>query len=605
MKRKLEEEVNDDDNISYRTRSKKPKLSDGLTFKKKKMTWISATKTHNYMNKDPLIDWLNVYSKRERSFSMDYSLPNNSNETFTQFLMKKGVEFEKKVVEYLKEKFPVKTISNFYTKETAKETLKLIKEGFPIIHSAPLYNQYNKTFGIIDLLIRSDYINKIINNDVLTSEEEKIGCKFHDNFHYVVIDIKYHTLQLSSDGLHMRNSGRIPGYKSQLYIYNEIISSIQKYKPECAYILGRRWNYTSRQQKYSNDSCVDKLGIINFKEYDEHIKGLTKKAVSWYRNVLKNGVNWNLSPPSNDNLYPNMCVDAGEWNSYKEKLANRLSEITMLWQCGIKHRKNSFNKKIKSWKDPNCNADTLGVYNSYKKIVNSILDINRQETDKIRPYKIQNNFMNWKNEVDNELFVDFETFSDLCQNFNEMPLQKSFNIIYMIGVGYKENGSWKYRSFICEDITYKSENKVMKDFINFYNEKSRPPIYYWCAEQNFWNKSVSKQIENGFNMSNSRIDNWKDLQKIFKNKEEPIVIKNCFNFGLKNIVKHMRHYNMINTQLDAECKNGMMAMVKAWNCYTNFQKPVESAVMKDIEKYNEFDCQSLYDIIHYLRQNHT
>ena len=30
--------------------------------------------------------------------------------------------------------------------------------------------------------------------------------------------------------------------------------------------------------------------------YDEHIKGLTKKAVSWYRNVLKNGVDWNLNP---------------------------------------------------------------------------------------------------------------------------------------------------------------------------------------------------------------------------------------------------------------------------------------------------------------------
>ena len=66
----------------------------------------------------------------------------------------------------------------------------------------------------------------------------------------------------------------------------------------------------------------------------------------------------------------------------------------------------------------------------------------------------------------------------------------------------------------------------------------------------------------------------------------------------------MKKYGMINTQMDSECKNGMMAMVKAWNCYTNFVDPVNSPVMKDIEKYNEFDCKSLYDIIHYLRQNH-
>ena len=41
------------------------------------------------------------------------------------------------------------------------------------------------------------------------------------------------------------------------------------------------------------------------------------------------------------------------------------------------------------------------------------------------------------------MFLDFETFSDLCENFEEMPIQKRFNIIYMIGVGWKEKGEWK------------------------------------------------------------------------------------------------------------------------------------------------------------------
>ena len=115
-----------------------------------------------------------------------------------------------------------------------------------------------------------------------------------------------------------------------------------------------------------------------------------------------------------------------------------------------------------------------------------------------------------------------------------------------------------------------------------------------------------KKLANlNFDVSNFYVDKWIDLVKLFKNREEPIVVKGCFGFGLKNIVKQMKKYGMINTQMDSECKNGMMAMVKAWNCYTNFVDPVNSPVMKDIEKYNEFDCKSLYDIIHYLRQNHA
>ena len=594
-----------DKNISYRTRSKKPKLLPGLTFSKKKFQWISATKTHNYMRKDTLCDWLKLYGKRQRTFSFEETNSMFSHETFKTFLLKKGVEFEKKVVDYLKTKFKVEYVSDYYTKETAKITLDLIKQGVPIIHSAPLYNQYNKTYGIIDLIVRSDYLNKIVEENVLSTEEEKIGCKYHDNFHYRVIDVKYHTLHLSSDGIHMRNSDRIPAYKSQLYIYNEIISSIQKYKPDCAYILGRRWDYVTKGQHYSSDSCVSKLGVIDFKEYDSHIPDMSRKAISWYRNVLKNGVNWVLSPPSNKNLYPNMCVDSGEWNQYKEKLANDLSEVTMLWNCGVKHRDNVFKNGIKSWKDPKCTAESLGVYNAYKNIVNSIIHINRDSEEKILPKKIKHNQNEWKNEKPNEMFVDFETFSDLCQSFDQMPLQPRFNVIYMIGVGWKSNGEWKYKSFICKKPTYNDEYETIKDFIRFYRQKGSPPIYYWHAERSFWINSLKKLANLNFDVSNFYVDKWIDLVKLFKNREEPIVVKGCFGFGLKNIVKQMKKYGMINTQMDSECKNGMMAMVKAWNCYTNFVDPVNSPVMKDIEKYNEFDCKSLYDIIHYLRQNHA
>ena len=88
---------------------------------------------------------------------------------------------------------------------------------------------------------------------------------------------------------------------------------------------------------------------------------------------------------------------------------------------------------------------------------------------------------------------------------------------------------------------------------------------------------------------------WFDLCKFMRNT--PITIKGCFGFGLKKIVENMKKHNMINTKLEAECQNGMMAMIKAWNCYKNFSEPDDAPVMKDISKYNEFDCKSMYDIL--------
>ena len=46
-------------------------------------------------------------------------------------------------------------------------------------------------------------------------------------------------------------------------------------------------------------------------------------------------------------------------------------------------------------------------------------------------------------------------------------------------------------------------------------------------------------------------------------------------------------------------------MVNAWKCYRDEENPVESTVMKDIVKYNEFDCKVLWDILSYLKENHS
>ena len=105
--------------------------------------------------------------------------------------------------------------------------------------------------------------------------------------------------------------------------------------------------------------------------------------------------------------------------------------------------------------------------------------------------------------------------------------------------------------------------------------------------------------------------NYVDILKIFK--EEPIVIKGAFDYSLKTIAKLMYSYNMISTTWnnsgENNCSNGSDAMLlalKAKEESIKFNISLgETKIMKNIEKYNEIDCKTLYEILNYLRINHN
>ena len=66
----------------------------------------------------------------------------------------------------------------------------------------------------------------------------------------------------------------------------------------------------------------------------------------------------------------------------------------------------------------------------------------------------------------------------------------------------------------------------------------------------------------------------------------------------------MYKHKLISTKIESECSNGLMASINAWKEYQTNPDPINSGVMKDIKKYNEFDCKVMWDILRYLRKNH-
>ena len=101
-----------------------------------------------------------------------------------------------------------------------------------------------------------------------------------------------------------------------------------------------------------------------------------------------------------------------------------------------------------------------------------IMAINRQTKDKLWPVKIETNVNRWKDKT-NEVFVDFETLSDMFSSFEELPTQRKSNMIFMIGVGWEEEGVWKHRNFTCTAPTPDEEYRIMNEFTKFMNDNKK------------------------------------------------------------------------------------------------------------------------------------
>ncbi len=615
-KRKFE---SDDKSIS----SKRQKVS-GIDWSK----WASATSTRAYMLKDPLLDWLKNHTSKFISTYPSYTervttalRDDKESSTFTSFIMDKGVSFETNIDDIIKTKFPEDFIDiggaylNARSDEKYEQTVNAIHKGIPIIFSGVLRDYDNCTYGIPDLIVRSDWIDKFITISPLTEIEKTMYAPdLESYYHYLIIDIKFTTLKLRCNGIHLLNDGMIPCYKSQLYIYNRALAKIQGYDPQKAFILGRRWTFTQKGETYKGDCCFDRLGTIDYESIDKEILTDTDDAVHWILDVRKNGHNWNPMAMNHPNLFPNMSNTYDfPWHEVKEKIAKETHEITTLWMCNTKHRKNAHGKGVFKWSDPLCTTDALGINGPVtKKILGEMLKINQQKSRNISPNIIKN-VEDWSNEYVLEFYVDFETINDVVlTDFKNLPYSKPTTILFMIGLGYIDPvfNIWIYNSFIVEEFSQQEEKRICKLFIEYINRRKHqykfegsPPMFHWSpAEPGLWQSIIEKYDQcESWDLS----DSWIDMLKIFKS--EPIVMRGVFDFSLKSIAKAMHQYGMIDCTWGSMCVDGASAMIAAHKAQVNAKQNrismTNTILMKDIEKYNEVDCKTVYEIVKYLRNN--
>lgn len=599
------------DNISKKRNRDDEIINSNKKNKNRELSWIKATSTRNSILNDGFLDYieykgynLNKIDKNyDRSLMVCNKLYKNIN--FTSCIIEQGRKFENKIINLLSNKFGNDELINIYASSNSDEkyeqTISCIKNKIPIIISGVVRNYVNKTFGIPDIIIRGDYIKKIISY---------INCDIEDD-HYYIIDIKLTTLKLTADGKHLLNIGSFPAYKAQLYIYTEALSKMQNYEINKAFILGWKWKYTCKNIKYSGINCFDRLGVIDFLDKDSNFVNRTNESIEWLRQLQEEGDTWDLSltPLPHKNLYPNMCNHMDfPYHRVKEMFAQSINDITLLWQCGNKEREKAHKLNIYNWKDPRCTINTLGFKKGSKSVIlEQILNINKDEnTNIIMPKYIQNNLGNWKQKTDIEFYVDFESTCCVFNNFESLPKSSSESIIYMIGVGYiDDNNTWIYKSFITKNLTLENELKICEDFTDYilsFNKKYN--LIHWSnAEVMMWTRMLNRNKNKIFPKLN-----WHDLLKLFH--IEPITIKGCLSYSLKEVATSFQKNGFIKSiwKQNVSCVSGIDASVGAFIAEKeaklkglNFD---EISNIKEIQDYNEIDCKVLEEIINYLRLHH-
>jgi hypothetical protein len=713
-------------------RPKKKAKNNNEKIDNKMLCWISATRAKNYLLDDPCLDWLNIWFHKYglTDIDTDSDKINNNNlikdTSHLEVLFDGGNRFEEKVFEELKklydddfqivfdqddyQVFKKERDMNGFIRTKYNETIKLMKKGTPFIAQAVMINDSNMTYGVADILIRSDYMSDIFgifyDDGKLEAPAPKIGL---EKYHYRVIDCKWTTLTLNVDGYTVRNSGFIPAYKGQLAIYNACLDQMQGYIPDSAYIMGKAWKIGKQdilkeeERKYKGFSAYDRLGVVNYVNKDKNYVTKTKEAIQWVQRVMTEGREWRygLNKPSIPELYPNMNKNHDQsFISVKKELAERYGEITQAWYVGPKHRANANKYGITDIRDPRISLEKLGIKSEKRgHVIKQILNINKSNQTKylVKPKRIKTNDMNWQEDHIMDYYVDFETMNyNLFVDPKYMNTDNSFfddSVTFMIGIGflhepevdsmkiiealemdksrcdafhkiddkkYKKVGKWEFVCFYITDLQVCNELELYRLFFQFmivrnciikklygYEDESsenESRVFHWTsAELQFMDRAVkrmrSNQYDNDlaemFNIDNNTKEikkiksELKNLIKTFENtviwvdlctemRKEPVVVKGCYKYALKNFANAMQKNGLILTNWDnGKMSNGFTAMIEAIKIYRNGRNLAEQGKFKEsivnidnndfneIVKYNEVDCRVMWEIIVYLRENHV
>ncbi len=588
--------------------------------------WVSASATRNHMMDDPLLDWIDRFGE-SNGFERD---PVDERTDFSLFIFRKGDEFERNVLQYLRESGlgEVRAINTTGSSGPPSRDLGLalatweaMAQGVPIIYQGVLRDPQNQTYGMPDLLVRSDVLVQLFPS-ALSGQDAAVAAPdlgIGDR-HYVVVDIKYTTLKLTTEG-RLSNSGSRKAYKAQLHIYNRALGRMQGYLPPTAFLLGRGWAQTVKKKTIRIDDCMDRLAPV---KHEENVTGasLSKRAdaaTDWIRRMCNNGDSWVALPqPSVDELRPNAKGEPGSWAGAVRHIVEQGGDLTALYKVGTGLRRKANSKGLFDWRDEGVTPAALGIKGSKTASqLQRLLDVNRNHRHVVAPADAKAARSSWIDTPPLEFYVDFETVSDVNDDFSSFPKKGGQPLVFMVGCGHIEEGSWRFECFTTDQLLEADEATVIEQWLTHMSATrdrldpgGDPRVYHWStAEDSTFKKAHNSAVKRHSNRGQRWGDpNWFDfLGEVVR--EEPVVVRGAHGFGLKAMTNALHEAGLVQTKWQTGPADGLGAMIGAWWCQNEVaqgraHKLLDLDLMQEIRAYNEVDCKAMMEIVYYLREHH-
>ena len=589
--------------------------------------WVSASAMRNYVLNDPLLDWLDLYGEAS-GFECDEI---DERTDFASFIMGKGQQFENAVVAHLAGLAvgEMRTIlgedassAQRRTDDAVAATVTAMRERVPFVAQGSVRHAESRTYGFPDLLVRSDVLADVwggsLSSAEATAPASALGLA---DCHYVVVDIKFTTLHLNKAG-NLGNSGSSGAYKVQLVVYNRALGVLQGYQPPRSYLLGRGWDQTVKGAKSRVANCMDRLAPVPHSETfaDMTLIELADATAAWVRRVRTEGRRWAVLPePTVSELLPNAAGENhGRWKSAVKRIVTESEDLTRLWNVGVKKRNAANAAGLTRWSDTDVTPAAVGVKGpTTKPTLQALLDVNRGIGADVQPDRIASARAEWHQPGPVEFYVDFETVSDLDDDFSAIPDNGGQPLIFMVGCGHIEHDEWSFECFTADSLTEPAETVAIDAWIDHMAAVqdrlapgSTPQMFHWSAHevsslQTAYNAAVARHPALGSNWDGL---GWFDfLSRVLR--AEPVVVRGAFTFGLKEVANALHALGHVDVAWTSGPTDGLGAMVGAWWCQHEVdagraEDLAELKLMQEIRAYNEIDCKAMMEIVSYLRQNH-
>jgi hypothetical protein len=595
--------------------------------------WVSASKTRNHVLGDPLLDWL-AHFGRAKGFIPDDERPGYDPEAdFTRLLFARGHAFEAAAVSHLAslgcsiERIAT-DVDDTRDPLCAARTVEAMRRGTDVIHQGVLHDAAHLTFGSPDLLVRSDVLARLFptladeeraligntsTNDLLHTSAPDIDAV---GFHYRVVDVKFSALRFGARGeLSLEGSKR--AYAAQVFIYNRALAAAQGHEPPSSFLLGRR----SQTGKHRLDSAMARLGIVP--SALTFAGGLTlatvvDEAVQWIRRMRRAGAAWEVLPvPFVPELWPDLKrTNDAPWHAAKSEIAHAQKNLTMLPSVNGAIR-DALRREhdITAYDDERLTPALLASHGAKNtRILAAVHAVNTDDGPPVRPAQVKALRASWHTRAPLEFFVDFETVSDLDDDFSRFPEAGGQTLLFMIGCAHIDaEGAWQFACFVADALTPEAEARAIDAWVAHMGALHRErgveqaPVFHWSAAE-------SSTFENAYNSARARHPDrtwpaiaWFDfLTRVVKS--EPVVVCGAFGFGLKSIGKALHAQGLIETSWADGPTDGLGAMVVTWNAareaIARGVPLVDVERMREVVRYNEIDCRVMYEVIELLRRAH-